>query len=83
MALIDCPECNKSISSAAESCPSCGYKLTGRSSGGNPTRKVVLIVAMCLGVFGAVVGFAIGNPVFGAVGVAAVAISGIRLALIR
>lgn len=27
MALIRCPECNKEISSAAESCPNCGYPL--------------------------------------------------------
>ena len=81
MPLIDCPECSKSISSTAESCPSCGYPLTKRSFGGNSTRKVVLIVAMCLGVFGGIVGFAVGNPVSGAVGAAAVVISGIRLAL--
>jgi len=80
MSLIDCPECSKSISSTAESCPSCGYQLTKRSSGDNSTRKVVLIVAICLGVFGAIVGFTVGNPAFGAVGAVAVAICGIKLA---
>ena len=28
MALITCPECKKKISDTADSCPSCGYKLT-------------------------------------------------------
>ena len=28
MALIICPECRKKISDAADSCPTCGYKLT-------------------------------------------------------
>jgi len=27
MSLIKCPECNKSISSKAETCPHCGYIL--------------------------------------------------------
>ena len=28
MALIKCPECKSTISSTAETCPHCGYKLT-------------------------------------------------------
>ena len=27
MAIIQCPECGKDVSSAAESCPQCGYPL--------------------------------------------------------
>lgn len=81
MPLIVCPECSKSISSTAESCPSCGYQMTKRSSGGNSTRKVVMIVAICLGVFGAIVGFTVGNPAFGVIGAVAVVIGGIKLAL--
>ena len=81
MALVECPECKKSISDTAESCPSCGYQLNRRSSGGISTRKVLLIVAICLGLFGAIVGFTVGNPVFGAVGAGGVAIAGIKLAL--
>lgn len=30
MALIQCPECNKSISDTAEKCPHCGYSLAER-----------------------------------------------------
>ncbi|MCU9949143.1 zinc ribbon domain-containing protein [Pseudomonas solani] len=33
MALIDCPECNRSISDQAPSCPQCGYPMKG---GANP-----------------------------------------------
>ena len=81
MALIDCPECTNSISDTAESCPSCGYQMNKRSAAASSTRKTLLIVAICLGVFGAIVGFTVGNPAFGAVGAVAVAIGGIKLAL--
>ena len=33
MALIDCPECKRSISDQAPSCPQCGYPIKG---GANP-----------------------------------------------
>ncbi|MEC8554927.1 MAG: hypothetical protein VXZ82_07985 [Planctomycetota bacterium] len=39
-------------------------------------------VAICLGVAGAIVGFTVGNPIFGAAGAAAVVIGGIKLVLI-
>jgi len=81
MALVECPECKKSISDTAESCPSCGYQLNRRSGGGSSTQKILLILATCLGVFGALVGFTVGNPVFGALGAVGVAVAGIRLAL--
>lgn len=42
--------------------------------------RKVLILSICLGGFGGIVGFTVGNPVFGAVGVVAVAISVIQLA---
>lgn len=82
MALIECPECSKSVSDSAESCPSCGYQLNKCSSGNGTTRKVLLIAAICLGVFGAIVGFTVGNPAFGAVGAVAGVICGIKLALV-
>ena len=81
MALMECPECAKSISDTAESCPSCGYQQKKRSSGGKSTRMALLTVAVCLGIFGAIVGFTVGNPAFGAAGAAAVVIGGIKLAL--
>jgi hypothetical protein len=81
MALIDCPECKKSISDTAESCPSCGYQSNKRSGKNSSTRKAFLIVGICLGAFGAIVGFTIGNPAFGTAGAAAVVIGGIKLAL--
>ena len=31
MALISCPECDSSISSAANSCPQCGYPIKDKS----------------------------------------------------
>ncbi len=81
MALVECPECTKSISDTAQSCPSCGYQLNKRSTGNNSMRKSMLIVAICLGAFGAIVGFAVGNPTFGAVGAVAVVVGGVKLAL--
>ena len=30
MALIDCPECSKQVSTAAKSCPNCGYPVAAR-----------------------------------------------------
>ena len=79
MTLVDCPECSQSISDAAQSCPSCGYPLNHPQ--GNSGRKVVLVIALVLGLFGAIVGFTVGNPAFGAAGAVAVAVSGIKLAL--
>jgi len=81
MGLIACPECSKSISDTAVSCPSCGYQLDTRGAGNSSARKALLIVAICLGVVGAIVGFTVGNPIFGAAGAAAVVIGGIKLAL--
>ena len=81
MTLMNCPECAKSISDTAESCPSCGYKLNKRPAGNSSVRKALLIVAICLGAFGAIVGFTVGNPAFGAVGAVAVVVGGLKLAL--
>lgn len=81
MALINCPECSKSISDGADHCPACGYVMNRKQTGGNSTRKTILIVCICLGLFGAIVGFTVGNPVFGAVGVAGVAIGAVKLAM--
>jgi hypothetical protein len=32
MALIDCPECGHQVSDAAETCPSCGVRLSGQTA---------------------------------------------------
>ena len=80
MSLIACPECSKSISDTAVSCPSCGYQLDTRDAGSSSARKTLLIVGICLGVFGATVGLTVGNPIFGAAGAAAVVIGGVKLA---
>lgn len=34
MAMIKCPECGRQVSSAAKSCPSCGYPLAEESDSG-------------------------------------------------
>jgi hypothetical protein len=81
MALIKCPECAKPISQTAESCPSCGYKLNNSTDSSSYTRRILLIVAICLGIFGVIVGFTAGSPAFGAAGAVAVVVSGIKLAL--
>ena len=83
MALMECPECSKSISDTVDSCPSCGYQFKKGSAGGSFTRKAVHIVAIFLGAFGTIVGFTVGNSAFGAVGVVAVVIGAIKLNPLR
>jgi ribosomal protein L37E len=41
MALITCPECNKSISDKAKACPCCGYPINERSAVLQQTQKYV------------------------------------------
>ena len=40
MALIDCPECGRRISSTAEACPGCGYPVAERRQGGSYLREL-------------------------------------------
>ena len=47
----------------------------------NSAEKGILIVAICLGVFGAVIGFTIGSKVFGVVGVVGAVLGGVKLML--
>ena len=80
MALMNCPECSKPISDMADSCPSCGYVLTrkrGEGSAGNKTT--LLVIGLCLGLFGAVVGVTVGNQFFGGVGAAGAVIAAVKL----
>ncbi len=37
MALIDCPECGKPVSTAANACPNCGYPVAEKSANGSAT----------------------------------------------
>ncbi len=39
MALIACPECGREISTAAQSCPACGYPLAERSQSSSPSPE--------------------------------------------
>lgn len=44
MALMQCPECNRSVSTRAASCPGCGYPINDRGAGSidsNVAGKVV------------------------------------------
>jgi hypothetical protein len=55
MALIECPECHKEISSEARSCPSCGMR-----RGSSPVAKVFLL-AVAAGVVILVIAAAAGS----------------------
>ena len=39
MALINCPECNASVSDAAASCPKCGHRMRAIAAGDLPGHK--------------------------------------------
>ncbi len=45
MALIQCPECGKDISSKVKSCPHCGYPMEEESPPINPQQKETGIVS--------------------------------------
>jgi hypothetical protein len=52
MVLIECPECNKEISSSAISCPSCGYPFQNQSSEPKfeayQKRKLIVGLILCI-----------------------------------
>lgn len=41
MALINCPECSRQISSSAKACPHCGYPLSGQIKTEDDSRDIV------------------------------------------
>ena len=43
MALINCPECGKQVSTAAQSCPSCGYPIAKQAAQEPPPKSDVLL----------------------------------------
>lgn len=46
MALRDCPECRQPISSAAGTCPHCGYPLQPRPARRGVRRELLLVLAL-------------------------------------
>lgn len=48
MALRACPECRHQVSSSAESCPSCGFKLKKRGSGCSTALVVCTLLGLLL-----------------------------------
>lgn len=53
MALIDCPECRKQVSSTAKTCPGCGYQISKPVNATQPKPrplKVKLIIIIAMGV---------------------------------
>ena len=55
MALMNCPECNKEISTEAVVCPNCGYvisKIETQTNEPKPNKKnsVISIVGMCISI---------------------------------
>ena len=80
MALMNCPECSKPLSDKADSCPSCGYVLKRRQAEGSAGSKTaLLVIGLCLGLFGAIVGMTVGNQFFGGVGAAGAVIAAVKL----
>lgn len=54
MALINCPECGKEISSTVKKCPNCGYTVKKKSS--KKIIGIILIIVLILGI-GGIVGY--------------------------
>ena len=83
MALIQCPECKREISSSARSCPSCGYPMQENSS--EPQfeafRKRVLIgsLVMCIVTFP--IGIALNIPYVWGLCIAGIIVAGVKLAV--
>ncbi len=85
MALMPCPECKREISTAAVSCPSCGYPLQGKSA--EPQfeayrkRRLTGGLIMCL--VGLPVGIVLRLPVVWGLAIAGIVIAGLKLASLR
>lgn len=50
MALINCPECNHTVSDSAEMCPNCGYKLADHCNNPHIPKKTTLSRTRKIGV---------------------------------
>ncbi len=85
MALIFCPECKREISTAAVSCPSCGYPLQGKPA--EPQfeayRKRRLTGGLIICLIGLPIGFALRLPVVWGLAILGIVIAGLKLALLR
>ncbi len=49
MALINCPECGKEVSDAAELCPNCGYSIKKHKKKPQ-TKKIIMIAAVAIAI---------------------------------
>lgn len=43
MALINCPECNRQVSTAAQTCPACGFPVAENTPGIAPDTQTILL----------------------------------------
>jgi hypothetical protein len=85
MAMIPCPECKREISTAARSCPSCGYSLQGKPA--EPQfevyRKRSLTGALIDCIIGLPIGVVLWLPVVRGLAIAGIIIAGLKLASLR
>jgi hypothetical protein len=85
MALKQCPECGRDVSTEAASCPGCGHPIRPVASEFRAFRKRGLLTSVIIcsvGIPVLVVGIAGGNPVFliaGLVGLAGFLVGGVVL----
>jgi hypothetical protein len=71
MALFNCPECKREISSTADSCPHCGHKnkkITSKQATEEAVKQLALVVIFS--VLAIVAGAAIQMPIFSYAGFA-------------
>lgn len=52
MALIECPECSRQVSSEAEACPNCAYPIANKKQKKNEIDNAQLALDVAAGPFG-------------------------------
>ncbi len=85
MSLISCPECKKEISSAATSCPSCGYPLQGQPA--EPQfvafRKRLLTGGLIICIIGLPIGILLRIPYVWGLAILGIIVAGAKLAAMK
>ena len=83
MALLLCPECGKSVSSEAPTCPSCGFPINPGKSEFQRFRKRIVTYGTVMSAIGVVAGLLLELPIIVILGVFGLLVGPLKLALMR